>query len=486
MPLPYFIKRGEYYMKVEKVKYRIIAVALVLFVVFFYIVTFAVDLFAYSGSSALIPFGVLDGDVRNTQGKVVRGNMTVFVTSKWLETYSMQKDICVYVTSSVDKSGTTRYGLSVLMNGVKDNDIDTHSFIQSEYEDLSAVNDFGSITNLYGYSMKVYVFTDLQMAKKYIAGNMSAEELQKYALNYDEVQESLAGYDSSIPVPIKANVNVITTSTVSSMFEYDQNELRNFEEENNVELQYDYEVEYFYQLLSKSQINKQNSNLEVAEVNRGVDDFALDKNNLFVAKTTCREQFEAFQVGGTPTTQKYLCTADSGTYKTTGIVELNNAVTSSPPDYYTLYTIPFSVFSMEYHMQFIAAQVRVTTYYVDDSGVKHKSDDVYFRRCLWSEDNEHYGATYTRIAKDDSGNDVFKDSYEMNANGDNVSNDLGNIDDSNLIAHIKNGFGLFGTDGYIALAQRFFVGVPNQIWSLIYMAMAVSIILIVFKTMRGN
>ena len=74
----------------------------------------------------------------------------------------------------------------------------------------------------------------------------------------------------------------------------------------------------------------------------------------------------------------------------------------------------------------------------------------------------------------------------MNANGDNVSNDLGNIDDSNLISHIKNGFGLFGTDGYIALAQRFFVGVPSQIWSLIYMAMAVSIILIVFKTMRGN
>lgn len=332
----------------------------------------------------------------------------------------------------------------------------------------------------------LYVFSDKGKAESYIAGTLSEDDLKKYAINYDEIQESSATYDASIPVPVKANVNVITASTVSSMFEYDENELRNFEEENNVELQYDYEVEYFYQLLSKSQINKQNSNLEVAEVNRGVDDFALDKNNLFVAKTTCKEQFESFQVGGTPTTQKYLCTADSGTYKTTGIVELNNAVTSSPPDYYTLYTIPFSVFSMEYHMQFIAAQVRVTTYYVDDSGVKHKSDDVYFRRCLWNDDNEHYGATYTRIAKDDSGNDVFKDSYEMNANGDNVSNDLGNIDDSNLIAHIRNGFGLFGTDGYIALAQRFFVGVPSQIWSLIYMAMAVSIILIVFKTMRGN
>ncbi len=469
----------------QKLKYRIMAVIVTLSILLSYMAVFIVDSFAYSGTSTLVPFGVLDGDVRNTQGKVVRGNMTVFVTSKWLETYNMQKDICVYVTSSVDKSGTTRYGLSVLMNGVKDNDIDTHSFIQSEYEDLSAVNDFGSITNLYGYSMKVYVFTDLQMAKKYIAGNMSAEELQECATNYDEVQELLAGYDSSIPVPVKANVNVITASTVSSVFEYNEDELKSFEEENNVELQYEYEVEYFYQLLSKSQVNNQNSNLEVAEINRGVDDFALDKNNLFVAKITCKEQFEAFQVGGTPTTQKYLCTADSGTYKTTGIVELNNAVTSSPPDYYTLYTIPFSVFSMEYHMQFIAAQVRVTTYYVDDSGVKHKSDDVYFRRCLWSKDNDHYGATYTRIAKDDNGDDVFKNSYEMNSNGDDIGSDLGNIDDGNILQHIKNGFGLTGSDGYIELSNRFFSTVPSGVWSIIMYALAVSVVIIIFKSLRG-
>lgn len=331
----------------------------------------------------------------------------------------------------------------------------------------------------------LYVFSDKDKAESYIAGTLSEADLKKYAINYDEIQESSASYDSSIPVPVKANVNVITASTVSSMFEYDENELRNFEEENNVELQYDYEVEYFYQLLSKSQINNQNSNLEVAEINRGVDDFALDKNNLFVAKITCKEQFEAFQVGGTPTTQKYLCTADSGTYKTTGIVELNNAVTSSPPDYYTLYTIPFSVFSMEYHMQFIAAQVRVTTYYVDDSGVKHKSDDVYFRRCLWSKDNDHYGATYTRIAKDDNGDDVFKNSYEMNSNGDDIGSDLGNIDDGNILQHIKNGFGLTGSDGYIELSNRFFSTVPSGVWSIIMYALAVSVVIIIFKSLRG-
>lgn len=334
-------------------------------------------------------------------------------------------------------------------------------------------------------ALPIYRFSDKATCDKYLSGQMSDSELASTALNYDEIQESFASYDSSIPVPVKANVNVITTSTVSSMFEYDENELRNFEEENNVELQYDYEVEYFYQLLSKSQINNQNSNLEVAEINRGVDDFALDKNNLFVAKITCKEQFEAFQVGGTPTTQKYLCTADSGTYKTTGIVELNNAVTSSPPDYYTLYTIPFSVFSMEYHMQFIAAQVRVTTYYVDDSGVKHKSDDVYFRRCLWSKDNDHYGATYTRIAKDDNGDDVFKNSYEMNSNGDDISSDLGNIDDGNILQHIKNGFGLTGSDGYIELSNRFFSTVPSGVWSIIMYALAVSVVIIIFKSLRG-
>lgn len=463
-------------------KHRIMAVVITLSVLLSYFSVYITDSFAYDGAGAPVVIGSVVTDWRGTDGKVTKTTCYIAKTSVFTSQYELIKNFCVY-DNGISSGG---YNISFVDKPSVDGKPDLWTYVYSADQGLSGASGWSNIA-CDSYSITgCYQFKDLATCRKYLNGQMSDTELATAALNYKEVQDSLASYDSSIPVPIKGNVNVITVSTVSSIFNYDENEIKQFEEEHGVTLQYDYEVEYFYQLLTKSQINKKNSNLEVAEVNRGVDDFALDKNNLMVAKTTCKEQFEAFQVGGTPTTQKYLCTADSGTYKTSGAVELSNAVTSSPPDYYTIYSIPFSVFSMEYHMQFIVAQVRVTTYYIDDSGLKHTSDDVYFRRCLWDEDNDHYGATYTRIAKDESGNDVFKNSYEMNANGDNISNDLGNIDDSNLLEHIKNGFGLFGTDGYVALAQRFFLGVPNQIWSLIYMAMAVSIILIVFKTMRGN
>lgn len=449
----------------QKLKYRIMATVVVLSVLLSYVAVFVVD--SHAAAIDTMPSDYVYVATFHESN----GNAWQYYVDK--QYFDLSKN-CFYKRSD----GTADFLGATIPNAVR-----KYTAPEVYYETVG--NMSANWFPWYFDGSSLYVFSDKDKAESYIAGTLSEADLKKYAINYDEIQESSASYDSSIPVPVKANVNVITASTVSSMFEYDENELRNFEEENNVELQYDYEVEYFYQLLSKSQINNQNSNLEVAEINRGVDDFALDKNNLFVAKITCKEQFEAFQVGGTPTTQKYLCTADSGTYKTTGIVELNNAVTSSPPDYYTLYTIPFSVFSMEYHMQFIAAQVRVTTYYVDDSGVKHKSDDVYFRRCLWSKDNDHYGATYTRIAKDDNGDDVFKNSYEMNSNGDDIGSDLGNIDDGNILQHIKNGFGLTGSDGYIELSNRFFSTVPSGVWSIIMYALAVSVVIIIFKSLRG-
>ena len=62
---------------------------------------------------------------------------------------------------------------------------------------------------------------------------------------------------------------------------------------------------------------------------------------------------------------------------------------------------------------------------------------------------------------------------------------LGNIDDGNILQHIKNGFGLTGSDGYIELSNRFFSTVPSGVWSIIMYALAVSVVIIIFKSLRG-
>lgn len=74
-------------------------------------------------------------------------------------------------------------------------------------------------------------------------------------------------------------------------------------------------------------------------------------------------------------------------------------------------------------------------------------------------------------------NDVKLDS-DGNISGADLNTD-------NLLEYISNGYGLFGTGGYIELSRRFFLGVPSYIWALIAMAMSVNIVVIVFKVIRG-
>ena len=327
----------------------------------------------------------------------------------------------------------------------------------------------------------LYVFNSVGEAQAYINGEIDASS----ALNYEEVQKNNKDYDSSIPVPVKAYINVITNSTVSSVFSYDETELENFKSQYGYELQYEYEVEYFYQMLSKLQINNQKSNLVTTEKNKDSNSYSLDENGLFVSSGTAGELYETFSANQLIDLQYCNATADTGPYSCTGVVALDNAVTSSPPNYYELYSIPFSLTSMEYHMQFILAQVRISTFYVDDSGMRHYSDDIYIRRSLWDKDNDLYGSTYTRITKDENGNDTFQFSHVIDSNGNDVNGVVGSFSVDSVEQYIKNGYGLTGSDGYIEMSRRFFIGVPEYIWTIIAFALTINVIVILFKILRG-
>lgn len=61
----------------------------------------------------------------------------------------------------------------------------------------------------------------------------------------------------------------------------------------------------------------------------------------------------------------------------------------------------------------------------------------------------------------------------------------GNLNNDNVIDYIKNGYGLSGTDGYIEMSRRFFVGIPDYIWGIIAFALSINVIVILFKVLRG-
>lgn len=194
------------------------ATVVTLSVLLSYVAVFVTDSYAYSGTSSLVQFGTVSADMRNESGKVVRGNATMYVTSSWLSNYDLVKDLCLVVDSYVDSStGLTRYNVSVNMNGVKDNDKETHSYLQTQYESLADCNDFGSVLGAYSYMSSVYVFKDRASARSYLAGNMSESELKSLALNYDKIQESQReyDYDETYPYYDKASIAVNANSTAT-------------------------------------------------------------------------------------------------------------------------------------------------------------------------------------------------------------------------------------------------------------------------------
>lgn len=342
-----------------------------------------------------------------------------------------------------------------------------------------------------------YVFSSADEAGGYLKGTVPATS----ATNYDEVQQALQDiekqirdlnreHDSTIPVPERASINVITTSSVSSVFEYNEEEITKFEEETGYTLQYEYRVEYIYQMLAKYQIENQASNissLKNPKFSNGSSTASYDSNGLIHVEGTCKELYTAFKE--TLNTEIGLngAVADSGEFVAEGNVDLTCVVTSSPPNYYSLYSIPKSLMNFaEYHMQFVLAQAKITTFYVDSDGYRHDSDDIYIRRPLWEKDEAGYGMTYTRVTKDENGDDVFKSSYDMDSNGNKTDSSISSdINVTNIVEHVKNGYGLAGDDGYLNLTQRFLQGVPSYIWWIVAMALSINLLAIAVKIFRG-
>ena len=129
--------------------------------------------------------------------------------------------------------------------------------------------------------------------------------------------------------------------------------------------------------------------------------------------------------------------------------------------------------------------------YYADSGITYSEDGVHYEygksvytyTWLSAALRDRYGSK--SYFSDAEGNADLDNAYEFDKGGNWTSSSTGSLDTDGVLNHVNDGYGLLGRDGYLELSRRFFLGVPDYIWALIAMAMSVSIVVILFKALRG-
>lgn len=321
-------------------------------------------------------------------------------------------------------------------------------------------------------SIFVPSFSDVDKLNGYINGTLDISECD----NWNEIQNANASYDSSIPVPDDLSISSCSASGIQAVWTYSDNSKLNY---NGYPLQYDVKTEYFYSSMSATSgllfghsgsgasqglsINSAIGNLQTVEARYTVEDYLAQGealvNDLLKSATVDKKNGPMSSVNtfsGVP-------------------VDYSDRFVSSGNPFFTGAT-------NSTHAIFIGCQTTVTPFYIDDAGVKYCGNDSVTRKFINGVTSTvSGGSTTVVIGTDGEGNKYFESSYTPSY--DDAG--LGSVDSDNLLEHIRKGFGLIGTDGYIELSHRFFLGVPSYIWALIAMAMSVNIIVILFKALRG-
>lgn len=464
-------------MKIDKnkLKYRIMAVLLTMSVILSYVAVFVTESYAYSGTSSLVPFGTVSADMRNESGKVVRGNGTFYVTSKWLSTHDLVKDLCLVVEAYTDSNDQSRYNIGINVNGVIDGNTETYTYLKTQYDTIESCGAVGGQLGAYSYTSSVYVFKDRASAKSYLAGTMSESELMQNALNYNDVMFGSASYDSSVPSPDKLYIDSLSSTSVSAVWSYSNNSTSL----DNVT--YKVEVENFY--VTTSLFNS------IAKGWSGKTGESSWKFNGTID--------ECNRLKGMNTVETYLSSptkiladevlVSANVISDSGVMHSTNTYVCTPTDYSDEFASSGNAFftgaTNSHWAEYCGSQVTVTPYMTID-GVTKKGATVVCRRFTSDMLNTIVGSTYTKVGTDDNGKEYIESTNRQDNTGSSIG-EYEKLDTDNVMTFIKDGFGILGSNGVLALAQTVFLGVPTYIWMLYGTLIAVTIVVIVFKIARG-
>ncbi len=448
-------------MKNEKMKYRIMAVVITLSVLLSYVGVFVSDSYAadtFSRSFTIISTRI-NWDRTQTIVYNLSGDSSIrycyYSTYEFTNKQGLGDCYRLYLYSS------DKISVNVITDGVDS--------INNGYRLLS-----DEVLSL-GEALPVYRFPDKATCERYLSGKMTEAELASSALNYDQVVFGSASYDASVPSPDKLYINSLSSSAVNSVWQYTDTTV----DLSNVT--YKVEVENFY--MSSSLFNSiakgyTGRNGESSWKFNGT----IDACNRLKGMTTVETYLSA------PTQLLADQVLVSGEVMTdSGVMHTTNTYICKPTDYSGRFASSGNAFftgaSNSHWVEYCGSQITVTPY-AEVDGVMKKGSTCVARRFTNDILNGLVGSTYTKIAEDPEGCEYIESTNKQDSSG-NEADTIGSLDDSNILQHVKKGFGLAGTNGYVALAKQFFVGVPESIWILIGMALAVSIAVIVFKALRG-
>lgn len=327
-----------------------------------------------------------------------------------------------------------------------------------------------------------YIFASEDDAKGYLKGTVPATSATNYA-EAKAVQDKIAKeqeianaeYESSVPAPDKLYIQSLSATAVNSVFQYTDEGI------DLTGMTYEVTVEHFYMSASLfTSIAKGYTG------KNGEGSYKLNGTIDSVNRLILTETVEDYISKPTELMADHVLVSGI-TDEKSGQMNATNVILSVPTDYSDKFAASVNAFftgaTNSHRASYCGSQITVVPYKEID-GQLVKGNACVARRFTNEILNTLVGSTYTQVGQDESGNEYIVSSNNQDSNG-NQSEGLGSIDDGNILQHVKNGFGLSGTDGYIALARHFFQGVPSSIWALLSMALAVSVAVIIFKALRG-
>lgn len=114
--------------------------------------------------------------------------------------------------------------------------------------------------------------------------------------------------------------------------------------------------------------------------------------------------------------------------------------------------------------------------------VRHTYQKKYSR---WVDSYVSSAGTSNTYLTDDDGDAVENDEYDGSDTTDPSSSGGGNVGITGLVSFVRNGFGLTGTNGLIAMFSHFVSFLPPEVTTIILMGVALMVIIAVIKWVRS-
>ena len=311
----------------------------------------------------------------------------------------------------------------------------------------------GSITinDVISGAFSIYVFDSFDKAIGYLQGTVDPTE----ALNYEYVQQEVVNsvFSADIPSPDKFYIADISADSTSVVLQYS----------DSVDgFSYDVKIEYLY--TSSTVVEGFGLGVTGLTAKDGVlTAYSINDVGCIVCDHTVEELSTSSGVKGNE-----LLVADK-VDRLSGILKPTNVFYGSPTVYDT-------GFFQKFNPRLVGVQATFVPYKIVD-GERVVGKTFVCRRFRSDALNELLGQSVVEISYDEDGNPYVSGQNTV----DNMGNIVSGVELPEFQGYLNTLTSGEGLNGYIAVMQQFFIGIPIELWTLLGLALVVGIFLLVFR-----